>query len=327
MAIVGATAGFLLWKKANSTALEDREVVIYIYKQTDYASVLHQLDSVGVKDVTFFNTLAGYMKYPQAVRTGRYELNANMSYLELIRKLRGGFQDPVKVTFNNVRTKEDLANKVSDQFMFTKESLSAKLNDTTLCASYGFTPNTIIAMFIPNTYEMYWNSSVDQFLDRMKKEYDRFWNTARREKAQKQGLTPLEVSILASIVQEESSYLPEYPIIAGLYLNRLKRGMLLQADPTVKHAVGDVTLQRILFKHLEVDSPYNTYKYAGLPPGPLNCPTIQSIEAVLNPSAHSYLYMCAKEDFSGQHNFATTLAEHNRNARKYQQALTQRGIR
>ena len=181
-------------------------------------------------------------------------------------------------------------------------------------------------MFIPNTYEVYWDTNIDSFLKRMQKEYKAFWNEDRKAKAQKIGLSPTEVSTLASIVEEEATYSDEYPIVAGLYLNRLKKGMRLEADPTVKFAVGDFGLRRILFKHLETESPYNTYKNTGLPPGPIRVPSIKAIDGTLSPAQHNYLFMCAKEDLSGRHNFSTTLAEHSRNATKYQRALNERGI-
>jgi UPF0755 protein len=182
-------------------------------------------------------------------------------------------------------------------------------------------------MFIPNTYEVYWNTPAEKLIERMKREYDVFWNNDRRRKAENIRLTPIEVSILASIVEEETAAPDEYPIVAGLYLNRLYKGMMLQADPTVKFAVGDFSLRRILNRHLEVDSPYNTYMYAGLPPGPIRIPSPKSIDAVLNHTVHNYLYMCAKEDFSGRHNFAVTLKEHNKNAEKYRAELNRRGIK
>jgi UPF0755 protein len=190
----------------------------------------------------------------------------------------------------------------------------------------GLSFSAFLPIFIPNTYEIYWDTSIDNFLKRMRKEYDRFWNDERRSKAEKIGLSPIQVATLASIVEEEATYIDEYPIVAGLYLNRLKRGMRLEADPTVKFAVGDFTLRRILFRHLEVESPYNTYKNGGLPPGPIRIPSIQAIEGTLSPQQHNYLFMCAKDDLSGRHNFATTHAEHARNAARYQRALNERGI-
>ena len=242
------------------------------------------------------------------------------------RALRRGNQSPVRITFQNVRLKHDLSERLADQLMVDAPAIESLLDDSTYCANLGFTPETIKAMFIPNTYEVYWNIPADKLLRRMKREYDAFWTEARRNRAEQIRLTPVEVSILASIVEEESAIPDEYPTIAGLYLNRLYRGMLLQADPTVKYAVGDFALQRILDRHKEVDSPYNTYLYPGLPPGPLRVPSITAIDAVLHHAQHDYIYMCAREDFSGRHNFASTLAEHNQNALRYRQELNRRGI-
>ena len=246
--------------------------------------------------------------------------------LELIRELRNGQQTAVRFTFNSIRTKEDLVERADKQLMLDGCELMDYLNDAHRCDSLGFNLETISVMFIPNTYEIYWNISPKRFLQRMKKEYDVFWNEQRRAKAQEIGLTQVEVAILASIVEEESAVSDEYPTIAGLYINRLKRGMPLQADPTVKFAVGDISLQRILNTHLEVESPYNTYKHIGLPPGPIRIPSIKGLDAVLNYRQHNYLYMCAKEDFSGRHNFAVTLGEHNRNADRYRSQLNKRKI-
>ena len=192
--------------------------------------------------------------------------------------------------------------------------------------NYGFTPENFKAMFIPNTYEFYWTTSAEEFVERMNNEYNKFWNDERKTKAGQIGLSPVEVSILASIVQAEVSKNEELKTVAGLYINRLKKGIMLQADPTVKYAVGDFAIKRVLNKHLEIDSPYNTYKYAGLPPGPINFPEIQAIDAVLNYEKHNYLFMCAREDFSGYHNFAVNNAQHARNAAKYREALDRNRI-
>ena len=200
------------------------------------------------------------------------------------------------------------------------------LTEKSILQEYNFTKQTLPALFIPNTYQVYWNISAKDFLNRMFKEYKRFWTEERQNKAKAIGLTPIEVSILASIVEEETNNKSEKPMVAGLYINRLKKGMPLQADPTVKFAWQDFTLRRITNKHLTIDSPYNTYKITGLPPGPIRIPSPEGIDAVLNYSKHNYLYMCAKEDFSGTHNFASTLSEHNRNARKYWDALNKRKI-
>jgi UPF0755 protein len=260
------------------------------------------------------------------VKTGRYAIEDGITMPDLIRKLRSGSQTPIKLTFNNIRTIESLAGRLSSQLMVDSISILEVLRDTTLAAKYGFNEQTFGTMFIPNTYEVYWDTNVENLIDRMKREYDSFWNEERRAKAEKINLTPIEVATLASIVEEEATYAEEYPIVAGLYINRLNRGMRLEADPTVKFAVGDATLRRILFKHLEVESPYNTYKIDGLPPGPIRIPSTASINATLSPAQHNYIFMCAKDDLSGRHNFAVTHAEHARNARAYQKALNERGI-
>jgi len=245
---------------------------------------------------------------------------------EVIRLLRSGNQTPADITFNNIRTTENLAGRLSQQLMVDSITLLNALKKTTVPKKYGFNEATFLSMFIPNTYEVYWDTSIDNLLNRMKREYDAFWNESRKDKAEKLGLTPVGVSILASIVEEEATYADEYPVVAGLYLNRLNRGMRLEADPTVKFAVGDFSLRRILYRHLEVESPYNTYKNSGLPPGPIRIPSIRAIDGTLSPQQHNYLFMCAKDDLSGRHDFAATHAEHARNARAYQQALNKRGI-
>ena len=219
---------------------------------------------------------------------------------DVIRMLRSGNQTPVSITFNNMRTKENLAGRISQQLMMDSIELLNALNDAEKVKELGFNENTLVAMFVPNTYEVYWDTSVDNLLSRMKKEFDRFWNNDRKANAEKLGLSPIQISTLASIVEEEATYSDEYPIVAGLYLNRLKKGMRLEADPTVKFAVGDFSLRRILFRHLEVESPYNTYKNTGLPPGPIRIPSIKAIDGTLSPQSHNYLFMCAKDDLSGR---------------------------
>ena len=320
-------AGFIYYVYSSATFSVKESVAVYVDKK-DYPGLLMQLQSAAqLKNPRLFDFMAQKMKYPSTMKTGKYEIRSGMSYLEVIRMLRNGQQTPIKLTFNNIRLKKDLAERIGQQMMFSPEDLLDLLNDLEVAASYDLDTATIVTLFIPNTYEAYWNMSASKFLERMKKEHDRFWNRERLAKAQSLHLSPTEVSILASIVEEETAARQEYPIIAGLYLNRLKKGMLLQADPTVKFAAGNVTLQRILYSHTRIDSPYNTYIYAGLPPGPIRIPSIPVIDAVLNHSEHNYLYMCAKEDFSGTHNFAVTLSEHNRNAERYHAALRRLGIR
>lgn len=306
----------------------DNVSYVYISPSTTFETLCEQLsDSAHCKNIKSFKRLATFMNYPENMKTGRYKIKPGMDNFMLINDLRKKHQSPVRFTFNNIRLKEDLAHRIGEQLMLEPDSLISFMNDSSSCASMGFTPQTIVSMFIPNTYEVYWDMSEESFLKRMKKEYDSFWNEKRRKKASEMNMTPQEIATLASIVEEESANRAEYPIIAGLYINRLKRGIPLQADPTVKFAVGDFSLKRIMHEHLEIESPYNTYKYAGLPPGPLRVPSSSTIDAVLNYTNHTYLYMCAKEDFSGSHNFASTLEQHSRNAQRYRAALNRNGIR
>ncbi len=301
---------------------------VYIDEKKDFNDLCDQLFQIAQPHhINNFKRLATLMKYPENMKTGRYAVEPGMSNLTLLNNLRRGQQTATRITFNNIRLKEDLAERLAEQLMISKEDILRLIDDSAYCESLGFSTETIITLFIPNTYEVYWTLSADRLLERMKREYDAFWTDKRLDKAKAVGMTPVEVSILASIVEEETAVADEYPVVAGLYINRLKRGIPLQADPTVKFAVGDFSLQRILFEHLEIESPYNTYKYAGLPPGPLRIPSIRGIDSVLDHMNHNYLYMCAKEDFSGRHNFAVTLAEHNRNANRYRAELNRRNIR
>jgi len=325
--MIGAGAFFYI-HSIISTKFNNKETVyIYIDESKDYENIIRQIkDSAKVENVDNFKMLALYLKYPENIKSGRYAITPGMDIRQTIRILQTGQQSPVKLTFNNIRTKENLAERISQQLMLDEKEFYDAINNPANAEKFGLTNETFGVMFIPNTYEIYWDISIDNFLERMNKEYNRFWTEERKKKASNLGLTPVEVSKLASIVEEECYFTDECPTVAGLYLNRLKRGQLLQADPTVKYAVGDFSLKRVLNKHVEVDSPYNTYKYAGLPPGPIRIPSIKGIDAVLNPQTHNYLYMCAKEDFSGRHNFAVTHAEHARNAAKYHRALNQRRI-
>ena len=299
---------------------------IYIDRDDDVDSVYHKIiDAGNPKQMHGFESLVRYQGYN--VKTGRYAIKPtdNMRYLH--RRLSMGYQTPIKLTVGSVRTLDRIARNTARQLMVDSCEIANILNDTVYISKLGFTPETLPALFIPNTYEVYWNMSSDDFMQRMLKEHKAFWNEKRLNQAEAIGLTPIEVATLASIVEEETANQAEKPMVAGLYINRLKKGMLLQADPTVKFSLQEFGLKRILFKHLEVDSPYNTYKYAGLPPGPIRIPSYLGLESVLNYTKHNYIYMCAKEDFSGTHNFAVTSAQHAANARKYQQALNRRGIR
>lgn len=306
----------------------EQRVYVYIDEQKDFDDLCRQLvDSANCSHIDNFRRLADFLEYPANMKTGRYAVEPGTNNLDLLNIFRRGQQTATRITFNNIRLKEDLAERLDEQLMISKEDIMRLLTNEKFCHSMGFTSETAPTLFIPNTYEVYWNISAENLIKRMKKEYDNFWTDKRKEKAKAINLTPIEVSILASIVEEETAVADEYPIVSGLYLNRLQKGIPLQADPTVKFAVGDFTLRRILHKHLEVESPYNTYKYAGLPPGPLRIPSIKGLDGVLNHMKHNYIYMCAKEDFSGRHNFAITLTEHNRNADRYRAALNRLNIR
>lgn len=328
-AIIFVAGGVFLYIKSFLDAEFRIKETVYIYvdKQKSFDAILTQLDTTAhVSDIDAFKRIANYMNYPDKIKTGRYAISPDMSLQEVIRNLEGGHQAPVKLKFNNIRTKGDLAKRLASQLMLTEQELMDAFNDAETCSELGFTPETITCLFVPNTYEVYWDISLDSFLKKMKGEYSKFWTNERLEKAKNQGLTPVEVSVLAAIVEEECHFSDEYPTVAGLYLNRLKVGQLLQADPTVKFAVGDFSLKRILTEHLSVESPYNTYKHLGLPPGPIRVASIKGIDAVLNAQKHDYFYMCAKEDFSGRHNFEATYAGHMRNANRYREALNQRKI-
>ena len=275
-----------------------------------------------VQDLISFSFLAKLMDYDEAVKPGRYVLQANMNNLEAVRFLRAGLQEPVKITFNNVRLIPDLSEKITRNLGMKPQEFEAGLIQFAMSNSHGFNKDNVLCMFIPNTYEVYYNIRVEALIERMHGEFENFWNEERTAKAKALNLTPIQVSILASIVQAESVRRDEAPIIAGLYLNRLKQGIALQADPTLVFAVGDFTLKRVLDEHKAVNSPYNTYMNRGLPPGPINMPEIQSLDAVLDYFKSDYIYMCAKEDFSGRHNFTASYDQHLRNATRYQNALT-----
>jgi len=300
---------------------EDR--VLIIPEDANFKSVQDQLHAGNyVRDLISFSFLARLMDYDDLVKPGRYVLRANMNNITAIRFLRAGIQEPVDITFNNVRLISELSEKITHNTGMSPDEFEAALIKFAMNNPYGFTKDNILCMFIPNTYEVYYNVSPDNLVERMYEEYKLFWNDARKEKANAIGLTAIEVSILASIVQAETVKQDEASTIAGLYINRLKQGIPMQADPTLVFAVGDFSLKRVLNEHKEVDSPYNTYKNAGLPPGPINNPRVNCIDAVLNYEPSDYIYMCAKEDFSGRHNFTASYKEHMSNASKYQKALT-----
>ena len=303
------------------------DTYLYIDSDDNVDSVYQKLSPITTKHSLWaFKQLARYKSYGDHIKTGRYQIGSHGA-LQTFRYVRNGIQAPVNVTINSVRTTERLAKDISKKLMMSRDELYKALNDSATCAEYGYTPKTIIAMFIPNTYDFYWNISVKTLLERMKRENEKFWTFERLEKAKNADLSPIEVVTLASIVDEETANVDEMPMIAGMYINRLRIDMPLQADPTVKFANGDFEARRIYNSMLRVDNPYNTYKYKGLPPGPIRLPSLQAVDAVLNFVHHDYLYMCAKEDFSGTHNFAKTYSEHQQNAAKYAKALNERGIK
>lgn len=301
---------------------------LYIPTGSTFEDLMQNLQAHGIlMDTASFHWVAKKKDYTTAIKSGKYALSPGMNNSDLIKKLRSGLQEPVKFRFQNIRLKEEFAAFVSKQLEPDSASIMSLMNNDSLANSYGFEREDFYSMFIPNTYELWWNTSPEKFFDRMHAEYSKFWTEDRLSKAKEKGLTPNEVSILASIVKGEAMHNDEMPKIAGLYLNRLKKGILLQADPTVIFAAQDFTIRRVLNKHLIIPSPYNTYLNKGLPPGPITLPSIVSIDAVLNAQTHDYIYMCAKDDFSGYHNYATTMAEHLVNARKFQRALNERNIK
>ncbi len=290
-------------------------------------SVFAKVEAAAGARANGFRILSRYSNYAEHIRTGAYVLRPRQTTFMFFWHVRRGEQTPVKVVVPTARTLERFSALLSTRLMADSATIIGKLRDEAVCKSYGYDTATIACMLIPNTYEMYWNISAERFLDRMKTETELFWNATRRHKAQALGLTPVEVVTIASIVNQETANNEEKPAIAGLYYNRLQADMPLQADPTVKYAAKNFAAKRIYKRDTETDSPYNTYKYRGLPPGPICIPDIADIDAVLDMQHHDYLYMCAEEDFSGRHNFASTYEEHRRNARRYANALNRRGIK
>jgi UPF0755 protein len=301
--------------------------LIYIPSGSSYEQVIDTLKSnLQIKNPKILDWVAKKKGYPALIKPGKYLIPEKLSYNTLINMLRSGRQMSVTVTFNNFRTLNQLAGKIGKYISADSVQIMAFLSEESNFTDDGFSTNNIIALFIPNTYEFYWNTDSRGLYKRMLKEYRMFWNADRLEKAKKNGLTPLEVAILASIIDDEVVKRDEKPRIAGVYLNRLKQGIPLQACPTIKFAMNDFTITRVLYKHLQIESPYNTYKYRGFPPGPIGCSSVEGIDAVLNAEEHDYLFFAAKADFSGYHNFSRTLSEHNHYAAIYQKELNKRKI-
>lgn len=327
--VIGGVLGFSLYNKIfGSNTVQ--EGFLYIPTDSDFKEV-ENLARPFLKRVKPFVWVAEKLNYPEAVKPGKYKISKDMSNFELVRMLRSGKQTTVNLSFNNQDTFEKLAGRISQQIEADSISLLKAFTDTIFYKEAGFKPETSIGMYIPNSYEFYWNTTAEDFRTKMLDEYTKFWDAARLEKAKKLNLTKNEVITLASIVQKETATVSERPIVAKLYLNRLASDWPLQADPTIIFALkaklgNDLVIKRVFSKDLEINSPYNTYKNTGLPPGPISMPDISSIEAVLNPASHDYYYMCASVTTFGTHEFAKTLDQHNRNAAKYQQWLNKQGV-
>jgi len=328
--ILSSLAGYQLYKvflKPNIWVKDEASSAIYIPTGSnfdDLKTVLYE-NGIIINRLTF-EWLAKRKKLENNIHPGKYTIKDGMNNVELISLLRSGKQTPVNITFNNIRTKANLAQKISKDIEPDSTEIVSLLEDSVYLKIFGFNKENILTMFIPNTYEVYWNISGKELMDRMYTEYNKFWNGDRRQKAVQIGLSQTEVSILASIVEKETNISDEKPRMAGVYLNRLRKNWMLQADPTIVYSLGDFSIKRVLNIHKEIDSPYNTYKYYGLPPGPICIPSISSIDGVLNSENHNFMFFCAKEDFSGYHVFAETNAQHSINANKYRKALDGRNI-
>lgn len=328
--LCAAGAGYYLYKivyNPNVWTPQGEDVSMYIPTGSDFDDVKNILYSNGlIVHRKNFEWWAEKKKYRLRVLPGRYILKEGMSNNDVINLLRSGKQVPVNVIFNNVRNIYQLAEIVGRQIEADSASIVTLLTDTGYLNQIGYTPETIPAAFIPNTYQFYWNTDAKGFMDRMLEEHNKFWTDERKAKAKNLKLTPEEVVTLASIVEKETNKNDEKPMIAGVYINRIKSGWRLQADPTVVYAIGDYNIHRVLNVYKEFDSPYNTYKHLGLPPGPICIPSISSIDAVLNYDHNKYFFFCAKDDLSGYHVFAKTNAGHRKNAKKYQEALNKMKI-
>ena len=330
--VVGGIFSYIVYNAVFSpnTSFNNEEAFVFIPSDADFIEVKKQVEPL-LENVETFEQIAKRKGYVANIKAGKYAIKKGMNNNEIINSLRAN-NIPVNVSFNNQETIADLAGRIAAQIEPDSASLLAAFNDISFIKDKGFTEETKLAMYIPNSYEFFWNTDSEEFRERMAKEYSRFWNNERLKKAEIQGLNPEEVVTLASLVHKETAKVDERPKVAGLYLNRLKRGMLLQADPTVIYALKkdsndfNLVVKRVLYKDLELDSPYNTYKYAGLPPGPIAMPDISAIDAVLNPEKHDYLYFVANVENFGYHKFAKTLAQHNRNKVQYIQWINAQKI-
>ena len=327
-AVVLLIAGFTYCYLFSGLSKSAKTEYVYIDSDDTQDSVFSKIHPIAnAIPMSGFSTLARHSGYADHIRTGRYAIHPGEGALMVFRHLKNGQQTPVSLTIPEVRTIDRLAGALARKLMLDSADVAIHLSDSAYCARWGYDTATVAALFVPNTYDIYWNVGLDRLMERMEKENQKFWNDERRGKAEAMGMTPVEVATMASIIDEETANNAEKPMIAGMYYNRLKAGMPFQADPTIKFALKDFALRRIYHKLLYIDSPYNTYRYEGLPPGPIKIASIAGIDAVLNHVEHDYLYMCAKEDFSGTHNFARTYQEHLQNAARYTKALNERGIK
>ncbi|MFD0750310.1 endolytic transglycosylase MltG [Mucilaginibacter calamicampi] len=328
--VIVALGGTVLfyYLKYFGPSVTGNEEYLYIHTGEDFNSVYKTIrDKEIVKDSTNFLWAAQNMKYPGRVKPGRYKLKQGMSNRSLINMLASGTQEPVTFAFHSIRLKEQFAAFASNKLEPDSTSILRLLDSADFVKQYGFTTDNVYVAFMPDSYEIYWNTTPEKLFKKMYTHYENFWTKERKDKAAQLNLTPAQVSILASIVDAEALKDDEMPTIAGLYLNRLKKGMKLESDPTVIFALKDFTIQRVLNRYLSVPSPYNTYANKGLPPGPIMMPSVNAVKAVLNYKPSNYIYMCAKEDFSGYHNFADNVSDHNKNAAKFRKALDERNIK
>lgn len=328
--LVGGVLGYTYYKaviKSNVRLTDADYRYFYIRTNASFDDVVDGLTEQGLlESKSSFVWLAKQKKYDKNVKPGRFKIDRGMSNNDLINHLRSS-NIPVEVTFNNIQTIGQLTGVIGRQLELDSNDLYDLLMDEATLRHYGFSPQTLPALFIPNTYEFYWNTNEQQFLDRMAREFKVYWTQERKSLAKSKGLSQSEVSTLASIVEGETKKVDEMPKVAGLYLNRLRIGMPLQSDPTVKFALQDPTRRRIYNADLQIDSPYNTYKNKGLPPGPIGFPSTMALNAVLNAANHDYIYMVAKPDYSGYHNFAKSYSQHLRYAREYRSFLNREQIR
>ncbi len=324
--VVAAAGAFFVWNYVNAPFRGAEPAWVYVPKGTDREALGEILrgslgDRTAGRVMLAFNAAAK----DSTDAHGAYLISPGDRAKDIARRLVRRRQTPVKVTFNNIRTRPQLSERIAEAMEFTPADFEAAM--TSLLPDAGFKPAEFVAAFLPDTYEFYWTDPAEKVVERLLKYRNDFWTDERRAQAAALGLNPVKVATICSIAEEETNNRAERAKVGRLYLNRVRKGMKLQADPTVKYAVGDFSLRRILSKHLATDSPYNTYKINGLPPGPIRIPERRTMEDFLNEPDNDYLYMCAKSDFSGTHEFARDFATHKANARRYQQALNKRGIK